>query len=187
VTDYAREVLGSAAGGALLAAVRILPYGFEPAPAVRQGLEALLRAAFGDGVRCAWSEPAVDGAEETLDPLAPEPAARVDHSVLLLNLAATPEAETHGRAVARFRDRCRGGDRRAAQPLRCLVLVDASALAARFGGDPGYAGRLGERAGLWQRFVAGYGLRAAVIDLAALSAAGTISRAALDELRSTWA
>jgi hypothetical protein len=87
--------------------------------------------------------------------------------VLLLNLAATPEAENHGAIVAAMRDWLHRENIGAAP----LVIVDESAYAARMGNDASLEPRLAERRRLWKEFLAGYALQALFVNLSGSSAA----------------
>jgi hypothetical protein len=81
--------------------------------------------------------------------------------VLLMNLAATPEAENHGVVIAAARDAAH----QARPPAAVRVVVDESPYAERFGGDASFAPRLEERRRLWRDFVAGYGLEVEIGDM----------------------
>jgi hypothetical protein len=91
------------------------------------------------------------------------PAAGTGDVVLLLSLAATPESENHGLAVAAARDAAAAG--RPSRDLR--IVVDEAPFLARFEGDATLAGRIEERRRLWREFVRGYGLDATFVDLRA--------------------
>jgi hypothetical protein len=83
--------------------------------------------------------------------------------VLLLGLAATPEAENHGEAIRLARDAAARGE-----PAPGLhVLLDESAYARRMNADAALSRRMDERRGLWRRFVGAYGLDADFVDLGA--------------------
>ena len=81
--------------------------------------------------------------------------------VLLLNLAATPEAENHGVVIAAARDATRA----ARPPAALRVVVDESPYAQRLAGDASLAPRLDERRRLWRGFVAGYGVEPDLLPL----------------------
>jgi hypothetical protein len=84
-----------------------------------------------------------------------------DLHVVLLSLAATPEAENHGVVIAAARDAAH----RARPPAGVRIVVDESPYAARLSGDATLATRLEERRRLWRNFVAGYGLEADLLPL----------------------
>jgi hypothetical protein len=115
-------------------------------PVTPYGDEDALRAALESSVsRADTARPAAEG------------------MILVMSLAATPETENHGIAIAAARDAAR-----AARPEREIrIVVDESAYAPRFQGDPSFAGRIEERREFWRRFVHGYGLEAVFLNLAA--------------------
>jgi len=79
-----------------------------------------------------------------------------DLHVVLMTLAATPEAENHGVVIAAARDAAR----RARPPAAVRIVVDEAPYAERLAGDASLAPRLDERRHLWRDFVAAYGLEA---------------------------
>ena len=78
-----------------------------------------------------------------------------------MSVASTPEAENHGAVIAAARDWIA----RTANATPLLVIVDTGPYAARMQGDASLDQRLKERRALWTDFVAGYGLRACIVDL----------------------
>jgi hypothetical protein len=97
---YLRRLLRDARDvGAL---VRVIPYSFRLQPETEQRLKRLLVGVLGDRARVTVDPSIPFGSEDewlgtlTLDP-------ETDHVLLLFNLSATPEAETHGDVVARIR------------------------------------------------------------------------------------
>ena len=84
-----------------------------------------------------------------------------DLHVVVMSLAATPEAENHGVVIAAARDAAH----HARPPAAVRIVVDESPYAARFAGDASLASRLEERRRLWRNFVAGYGLEADLLPL----------------------
>jgi hypothetical protein len=87
-----------------------------------------------------------------------------DLHVVVMSLAATPEAENHGVVIAAARDAAH----RARPPAGVRIVVDESPYAARLAGDATLASRLEERRRLWRNFVAGYGLDADLLPLEAI-------------------
>jgi len=79
-----------------------------------------------------------------------------DLHVVLMTLAATPEAENHGVVIAAARDAAH----RARPPAAVRIVVDEAPYAERLAGDASLASRLDERRRLWRDFVAAYGLEA---------------------------
>ena len=103
------------------------------------------------------------------------PVSRRPTLVLLLSLAATPEAENHGAVLARAR---------AASPQGgTLVLVDESPFLAHMQGDATLAARISQRRATWASFVAGHGFEACLVDLQALRGAADVPPAPVERLR----
>jgi hypothetical protein len=109
------------------------------------------------------------GEDHAAGRLAVADGARFDASVLLLSLAATPEAENHGAALKAVREHT---ERSRTAPV-LIIAIDESGFAARFSQDRTLAHRLGERRSLWRDFVAGYGLEAWFVDLGGVQAGRT--------------
>lgn len=167
---YARSVLGLSAEATTGASIAVTPCAHELSGSAQTGLEALLHAACGADATITWQEPLRYGEEVTAaQRFEAETAGRAnagtsrDWEVLVFNLAATPEAENHGMALAAVRDVLA----RRAQHTLLLIVLDESTYAARLQGNA-LTTRLNERRAAWQRFVAGYGLRACAVDLAQL-------------------
>jgi hypothetical protein len=163
---YAAGVLGS--GGQVRAAgiTSVTPYAYEPSEASLAGLERWLPSVTGAEARVDRRTTLRYGEEDMAGAAFDSGAHRVaDLHVVLMNLAATPEAENHGVVIAAARDSAR----RARPPAAVRVVVDESPYTERFAGDASLAARLDERRRLWRDFVAGYGLEA---DLVALAEAG---------------
>jgi hypothetical protein len=97
---------------------------------------------------------ALGGEDEA--PFAPQPdsGANTPFTLLLFNLAATPEHENHGRFIATWQRRA---------PF--AVLVDEAPLRRRLGAAGGAAERLQERRAAWQAFGTAHGLTLAFADL----------------------
>ncbi len=114
-----------------------------------------------------------------------------DWQVLVMTVASTPEAENHGAVIGTMRDSpvrttAGGGSLLSANAVPLLVVVDTGPYAARMKGDASFDQRLQDRCSLWSEFVAGYGLRACIVDLSQIVAgepseieAREIARAAL--------
>jgi hypothetical protein len=141
---------------------RVTPYAYEPSAASLAGLERWLQAASGGDVRLERRTTLRYGEEDMAATAFDLDAHRVaDQHIVLLSLAATPEAENHGVVVMAARDAAR----RARPPAAVRIVVDESPYAARLGGDAAAAPRLLERQRLWRDFVAGYGLEADILRL----------------------
>jgi len=141
----------------------VTPYAYEPSDASLAGLERWLQAAAsGSEVRLDRRTTLRYGEEDMAGPAFDIGAYRVaDQHVVLMSLAATPEAENHGVVIAAARDSAH----RARPPAAVRIVVDESPYAARLAGDASLAPRLEERRRLWRDFVAGYGLEAHLLPL----------------------
>lgn len=129
----------------------VLPYGYDPEPAVRDQVRALLHQARGGRVWIQYRGPVRYGDEESCIYFNGDDAAA---TVLLMNLASTPEDETHGWLVRGLRERrlmagAGGG---------LLVLVDAGPFVSRLGDLPEFRRRLEERQQVWRATVQRAGL-----------------------------
>lgn len=113
-------------------ALWVLPHGAAPSSAAAAGLRAMLAAGFGAGVPVQWAEPLPWGDEDT--PPAPPPGAR---AVLLVDLAATPEAEVQGRLL------------QALAVAAPIVVADHAGFVRRFGTGE----RLAQRQAAWRALV----------------------------------
>jgi hypothetical protein len=159
---YAADVLRGSGVLRSTGLVSVTPYAYEPSAAALAGLERWLRSALGGAVQVERRTSLRYGEEDmagTAFALGAHRAA--DLHVLLMNLAATPEAENHGVVIAAARDAAH----QARPPAAVRVVVDESPYAERFGGDASFAPRLEERRRLWRDFVAGYGLAAEIGDM----------------------
>lgn len=176
---YARGVL-LGTGGVRHERVSVLAYAYAPGSEAAAGLEALLGAALGAGIRLELHAPVRYGEEEELEAqLAGGTGRTPDWNVLVMSLAATPEAENHGVIIAALRDHLA----RAGSPAALLVLIDESSYAARMQGDAGLEQRLEERRRAWREFVAGYGLTACIVDLSRGAALAADLAAARETVR----
>lgn len=137
----------------------VLPHGAAPSPQAAAGLRAMLAAGFGDGVVVHWAEPLPWGDEDRPPP--PPPGAR---AVLLVDLAATPEAEVQGRLVQSLA---------AADPI---VVADRAGFVRRFG----TGARLTEREAAWRALMAARPFASVALDAPDPADAAQALRAALD-------
>ena len=174
---HARALLVGAAGGVALEHASVIPFAYEPSPESVAGLKILLAAALGGGVKVELRGSVRYGDEDKLRPQL-EPGA-AEWLVLLMTVAATPEAENHGAALGALRDSLARTP--AAPPL--LVVIDTGPYSQRMHGDASFDRRLTERRRLWSEFVAGYGLRACVVDLSGIVAGAPSESAARDVAR----
>jgi hypothetical protein len=140
-------------------ALWVLPHGAAPSPQAAAGLRAMLAAGFGDGVAVHWAEPLPWGDEDHPPP--PPPGAR---AVLLVDLAATPEAEVQGRLVQSLA---------AADPI---VVADRAGFVRRFG----TSARLAEREAAWRALMGDRPFVSVALDAPDPAVAAQALRAALD-------
>lgn len=125
--------------GAGIATVRVCPHAAAPGAAAALGLRALLAREFGDAVQMQIAEPTRVGDEE----LAARAVAGTPPGLLiaLVDLGATPEAESHGRFVEALKH--------AAPGATLLLVADEAGFVRRFGTLPG---RVEERRTAWRAF-----------------------------------
>jgi len=140
----------------------VTPYAYEPSDASLAGLQRWLQESSGGEVRLARRTTLRYGEEDmAAQAFAIGAHQQADLHVVLMNLAATPEAENHGVVIAAARDAAH----QARPPAAVRIVVDESPYAARLAGDASLAPRLEERRRLWREFVAGYGIEADVVSL----------------------
>jgi hypothetical protein len=129
--------------------VDVVAYSYRPTRGQVERVRSLLLDLFGGQIQFHMAEPVSYGAEP-----GPFPAGRTNATgsrrttVVLFNLAQSPEREAHGAYLDAVR-RDKGGS--------LLVLLDEEAYQARIGGEPG---RIAERRRAWQRLVGERGLLA---------------------------
>ena len=164
VHAYFRAAFARLDGGIGRGIVLLVPYAYEPSPAVAERLRDLLPAALGEHLAVEWQPTTPYGDEDQLvEALAERGAAIADVVVLLFSLAATPEDENHGVLVAGVRDWLA----RTRPEAQMLVLVDEGPYRSRVGGEGGALERLDERRGAWIGFVRARGVKAGFVDLSA--------------------
>lgn len=140
--------------------VQVLPYGFIPSERAVAGLQALLARLMGGSAMVQVAPPVAygDDAGGALQQFSGRPGPLV----LVFNLAATPERETHG-AFARAAAAASG----IARPL--LVVLDETSFKARAGADPQ---RLEQRRDAWRALLRPVQIIPAFVELAAPDPAG---------------
>jgi hypothetical protein len=164
---HARTLLVSAAGGVALESVSVIPFAYEPGTESADGLRTLLVAALGGVAKIEVRDPVQYGQEEELRAqLRQGGLGQVQWIVLLMSVASTPEVENHGAVIGAVRDELA----RASSAAPLLVVIDTGPYAQRMQGDASLEPRLAERQRLWSEFVAGYGLRACIVDLSKIVA-----------------
>lgn len=130
------------------AVVQVLPHGAPALAAAALGLRTLLSPTLGDDLDLQFTPPVRHGDDDL-----PPPPAGATLRVLLVDLAATPEAEEHGRVLAALQS-----------GAAALLLADESAFRRRFAGLPE---RLAERRQAWAALAAAHALPFLGSDLAA--------------------
>ena len=152
---YAADALRGSELVRSLGTASVTPYACEPSESALVGLERWLPTVAPGVTRCDRRTTLRYGEEDMAGPAFAIGAHRTaDLHVVLMSLAATPEAENHGVVIAAARDAAH----RARPPAAVRVVVDESPYLARLAGDASLAPRLEERRRLWRNFVAGYGL-----------------------------
>jgi hypothetical protein len=168
VRRYAADVLRGSGVVRGAGVTSVTPYAYEPSDASLAGLARWLQGTVGATqverrTSLRYGEEDMAGAAFAIG------AHRVaDLHVVVMSLAATPEAENHGVVVAAARDAAH----QARPPAGVRIVVDESPYAARFAGDASLASRLEERRRVWRHFVAGYGLEADLLPLEGLGSGG---------------
>ncbi len=134
------------------AVVQVLPQGAAPSPQATLGLQAWLRTALGDTTVLHIANATVYGEEERAATLAPPAGATL--RIVLVDLGATPEADTHGRFVQALRN--------TTPALPLLLLADEATLLQRYAQLPE---RLAQRRQAWRDFSREHGAAWAGVDL----------------------
>ncbi len=141
--------------------VQVLAHGAAPSPHALACLRAVLAPALGAGVQITAAAATAYGDEDEVGPIATRIAAGAASAaaptlrLALVDLVATPEADSHGAFVRALR--------RAAPAAPLLVLADETAFRTRFGHIPG---RLNERRAAWHWWAQTLGVGLVCVDLA---------------------
>lgn len=173
---YARTLLMGIGSGGVRETATVMPYAYEPKEPTLAGLESLLAAALGANLSMKVQPAVRYGEEATVTTRLTEAGT---WTVLLMNLAATPEVENHGKLVSDARDWL--ATHASASPL--LVVIDEAPYVVRMRGDAGFESRVDERRRLWREFVAGYGLQACCVDLTQMRPGSAAELQARDSAR----
>jgi hypothetical protein len=173
---YARRILGASDAALPVQTARLTCFAYQPAAASEQGVQRVLRAAFGPDTRIEFAPAVAYGDEESFTVPASVPASDIE--ILLFSLAATPEVENHGAILQQARDR--GSRSRAGS--RLLVLVDEATYLARLGGDSSLAARIEQRRSAWRDFVRTHGFEACTLDLGSIPADREVPQAIVDQV-----
>ena len=181
---YGRAALAGTAGGALHESAGIVCFAYEPTPAAIAGLQTLLAATLGAIIKVKMRASIHYGQEDEFRAaLTGSDADATDWNVLLMTAASTPEVENHGAVINALRDSLV----RKSQPRPLLIVIDTGPYAARMQGDATFEQRLRERRNLWSEFVAGYGMRACIVDLSHITPASAAATEAQELARaSLW-
>jgi hypothetical protein len=147
---YFQRLVRLQRGGA--AHLQVWPYAFTPSPQATLALRALLADAFGARVGLGIAATVAYGGEDD-SVLAVDPG--TTHGLVLFDLNATPEAETHGRFIERVAAALPAG-------AAIAVLIDEAAFRQRFGA---LAGRIVQRQNAWSACCESLGLVAVFVDL----------------------
>lgn len=146
----------------------VLPYGYDPTPATRDGVRSLLHELRGTQVFIQYRGPVRYGDEEPCIYFDGEEAAA---TVLLMNMASTPEDETHGFLVRGLRERrllARVGG-------ALLVLVDAGPFVDRLRDLPEFERRLQQRGQVWTETIERAGAAPVFINLPGQDRSDTVA------------
>jgi Protein of unknown function (DUF2868) len=123
--------------------LQVLPHGAAPSPQATLALQGWLLAAHGAGTQLQVAASTVYG-QDVAAGLQPPPG--TTGRVAVVDLATTPEADTHGQWLAALHA--------AAPALPLLLLADEASFQTRMGHLPG---RLAERRAAWQALAAQHG------------------------------
>ncbi|MBK7902737.1 MAG: DUF2868 domain-containing protein [Proteobacteria bacterium] len=173
---YARRTLGASDAALPAQTTRLTCFAYQPAAASEQGVQRVLRAAFGADSRIEFAPAVAYGEEERFS--TPASGAASDLEILLFSLAATPEVENHGRILQLAQDRWL----RAKAGSRWLIFVDEAPFLAHFGGDASLTVRIEQRRTAWRDFVRAHGFEACTLDFGSIPAGGEVPRAIVDQV-----
>ena len=151
---YFQRLVRLQSGGA--AYLQVWPYALTPSPQATLALRGLLADAFGSRVGLGVAPTVAYGAEDDA-PLAVDPG--TTHGLVLFDLNATPEAETHGRFMQRVAAALPAG-------AAIAVLIDEAAFRQRFGA---LADRITQRKNAWRACCESLGMAAVFVDLDAVA------------------
>ena len=135
------------------AEIDVVPYAHTPSPQASLGLQALVAEAFGPKAAVRIAPTTAFGAEDGAAPAPPRAAA--SHVLMLCDLAATPEVETHGRFAGQLIEGLSPG-------AMFALVVDEAAFQRRFGG---LRDRMLQRRAAWSDLGTKIGRRPVFIDL----------------------
>jgi hypothetical protein len=174
---YARRTLAASDAALPPQAARLTCFAYQPGAVSEQGVQRVLRAAFGAETRIEFAPAIAYGDEERFGASVSD--APRDLDILLFSLAATPEVENHGRILQQARDHWL----RAGPGSRGLVLVDEAPYLARLGGDASLADRIEQRRSAWRDFVRAHGFEACTLDFGAIPGGNEVPQAIVDQVQ----
>jgi hypothetical protein len=154
---YFQRLVRLQRGGA--AHLQVWPYAFTPSPQATLALRTLLVDAFGARVGLGIAPMVAYGGEDGAA-LAVDPG--TTHALVLFDLNATPEAETHGRFIQQVAAALPAG-------AAIAVLIDEVSFRQRFGS---LRERIAQRQDAWRACCESLGLAAVFVDLGAGTAPG---------------
>ena len=160
--SYIEKLMKTREGGNLVA--RLFPHRMELGSKDRDHLRALAHQMWGGQLWVEFEDPIGYGEEEAQFEGA-------DYQVLVLNFSATPEDESQGRLVRRFRAQLGGAG---------LVLLSVAPFRERFGGLAEFDRRLGERRDAWEAVLGRAGVGFALDDGDADETRSTAAKVMLD-------
>ncbi len=135
------------------ASVQVLAHGAAPSPHVLACLQAVLAPALGSGVQLTAATATAYGDEDAAAALTVPPATTL--RLALVDLAATPEDDSHGAFLRALR--------RAAPAVPLVLLADETVFRTRFASIPA---RLVERRAAWRLWAQAQGVGLVCVDLA---------------------
>ena len=145
--EYIGRLLKTREGGNLVA--RVVPHRMELGSKERDRLRAFVHRLWGGQLWVEFGDPISYGDEEEAQF---EPA---DYQVLVLNFSSTPEDESQGRLVKRFREQLGGTG---------LLLLDGAPFRERFGELGEFERRLKERGEAWTAILSRADVGFAILD-----------------------
>ena len=119
--------------------ISVVPHASAPAAQVGLNLRQMLVPTFGEELEVTVTAPVPYGEEDAVPAAPPDAKSAVAARLVLFDLGATPEEETHGRLLAQLRT----------DGIPLVMLVDEAAFAQRFATMPA---RIAERRAAWQHF-----------------------------------
>lgn len=149
------------------AQVRVIPYSYTPDERVKTALTEVIAEALEGPVQTQFEESVPYGGEDVYLPDAA--GAAPEWTVVLFNMAATPEDENHGVFVTRVQESM-------GPAPHVLAVLNESAYRQRLAGQPAMESRLTERRAVWEGVMRARGVRMIAFDLDAGDAIAAAKR-----------